>query len=135
MTGCYAQRAPEEIARLEGVAWVVGNSHKHLVSAILSPNFADESGDRAVGRSGGQKDYAFGTPSSPSAPAQLVQIQASNDVEVCRAANDSGPRFVHPMLPSAPDLGLRTTLKFWWARSRKNSILRPFLPTIARAPR
>ena len=38
VTGCYAQRAPEEIARLEGVAWVVGNSHKHLVSAILSPD-------------------------------------------------------------------------------------------------
>ena len=26
VTGCYAQRAPEEIAGLEGVAWVVGNS-------------------------------------------------------------------------------------------------------------
>ena len=42
VTGCYAQRAPEEIARLEGVAWVVGNSHKHLVSAILA------SDDRAI---------------------------------------------------------------------------------------
>ncbi len=28
VTGCYAQRAPEEIAKLPGVAWVVGNSHK-----------------------------------------------------------------------------------------------------------
>ena len=100
VTGCYAQRAPEEIARLKGVAWVVGNSHKHLVSAILSPNFADESGDRAVGRSGGQKDYAFGTPSSPSAPAQLVQIQSSNDVEVCRAANE-GPAVRSPDRPIA----------------------------------
>jgi threonylcarbamoyladenosine tRNA methylthiotransferase MtaB len=36
VTGCYAQRAPEEIARLEGVAWVVGNSHKHLVSSLLA---------------------------------------------------------------------------------------------------
>ncbi len=35
VTGCYAQRAPEEIARLPGVAWVVGNSHKHLVTEIL----------------------------------------------------------------------------------------------------
>src|SRR6266700_874719 len=31
VTGCYAQRAPHEIARLEGVTWVVGNSHKHVV--------------------------------------------------------------------------------------------------------
>src|SRR5574340_1099375 len=27
-TGCYAQRAPEELAALPGVTWVVGNSHK-----------------------------------------------------------------------------------------------------------
>jgi len=35
VTGCYAQRAPEEIARLQGVSWVVGNSHKHLVADLL----------------------------------------------------------------------------------------------------
>jgi threonylcarbamoyladenosine tRNA methylthiotransferase MtaB len=29
VTGCYAQRAPEEIAALPGVAAVIGNSHKH----------------------------------------------------------------------------------------------------------
>ncbi|PYX67620.1 MAG: hypothetical protein DMG72_25080 [Acidobacteria bacterium] len=28
VTGCYAQRAPEELASLPGVRWVVGNSHK-----------------------------------------------------------------------------------------------------------
>jgi threonylcarbamoyladenosine tRNA methylthiotransferase MtaB len=36
VTGCYAQRAPAEIAGLEGVAWVVGNSHKHAVAEILA---------------------------------------------------------------------------------------------------
>jgi threonylcarbamoyladenosine tRNA methylthiotransferase MtaB len=30
-TGCYAQRAPEEVAALDGVDVVVGNSHKSLV--------------------------------------------------------------------------------------------------------
>jgi threonylcarbamoyladenosine tRNA methylthiotransferase MtaB len=30
-TGCYAQRAPEEVAALDGVDAVVGNSHKSLV--------------------------------------------------------------------------------------------------------
>ena len=30
MTGCYAQRAPEEAASLPGVRWVVGNTHKEL---------------------------------------------------------------------------------------------------------
>ncbi|MBI3670722.1 MAG: tRNA (N(6)-L-threonylcarbamoyladenosine(37)-C(2))-methylthiotransferase MtaB [Acidobacteria bacterium] len=35
VTGCYAQRAPEELAGLEGVAWVVGNSHKPEISRLL----------------------------------------------------------------------------------------------------
>jgi len=36
VTGCYAQRAPEEIAALEGVTWVVGNSHKHQVAEVAT---------------------------------------------------------------------------------------------------
>jgi threonylcarbamoyladenosine tRNA methylthiotransferase MtaB len=36
VTGCYAQRAPQEIAALPGVTWVVGNSHKHCVAEIAS---------------------------------------------------------------------------------------------------
>jgi threonylcarbamoyladenosine tRNA methylthiotransferase MtaB len=35
VTGCYAQRAPEEVASLEGVAAVIGNSHKGLVPEIV----------------------------------------------------------------------------------------------------
>ncbi len=34
VTGCYAQRAPEELALLEGVDAVIGNSHKALVPQI-----------------------------------------------------------------------------------------------------
>jgi threonylcarbamoyladenosine tRNA methylthiotransferase MtaB len=34
VTGCYAQRAPEELARLGGVAAVLGNSHKALAPEI-----------------------------------------------------------------------------------------------------
>src|ERR1700684_4160909 len=34
VTGCYAQRAPEELAALPGVTWVVGNSHKHQAAEI-----------------------------------------------------------------------------------------------------
>src|SRR5260370_36088999 len=36
VTGCYAQRAPEEVAALPGVTWVVGNSHKHRVAEIAA---------------------------------------------------------------------------------------------------
>ena len=34
VTGCYAQRAPEEIAALTGVDLVVGNSHKHQLAEV-----------------------------------------------------------------------------------------------------
>jgi len=34
VTGCYAQRAPSEVAALPGVALVVGNSHKHNLAQI-----------------------------------------------------------------------------------------------------
>src|SRR5882672_6108041 len=35
VTGCYAQRAPEELAALPGVSWVVGNSHKAQIPDLL----------------------------------------------------------------------------------------------------
>ena len=34
VTGCYAQRAPEEVAALPGVSFVIGNSHKHQLAKI-----------------------------------------------------------------------------------------------------
>lgn len=34
VTGCYAQRAPEELSVMPGVSWVVGNSHKHAVAEV-----------------------------------------------------------------------------------------------------
>lgn len=35
-TGCYAQRAPEELAALPGVSWVVGNSHQHTIASLAN---------------------------------------------------------------------------------------------------
>jgi threonylcarbamoyladenosine tRNA methylthiotransferase MtaB len=35
VTGCYAQRAPQELEGLPGVSWVVGNSHKHQIGEVL----------------------------------------------------------------------------------------------------
>src|SRR6266849_8544079 len=35
VTGCYAQRAPEELAALPGVSWVVGNSHKPHIPQLI----------------------------------------------------------------------------------------------------
>jgi threonylcarbamoyladenosine tRNA methylthiotransferase MtaB len=52
VTGCYAQRAPEELAALAGVAAVVGNSHKALAAEIVS-GLADSTG-HAESSSGGE---------------------------------------------------------------------------------
>jgi threonylcarbamoyladenosine tRNA methylthiotransferase MtaB len=43
VTGCYAQRAPEEVAALPGVTSVIGNSHKHRLAEIslLEPQTSD----------------------------------------------------------------------------------------------
>jgi threonylcarbamoyladenosine tRNA methylthiotransferase MtaB len=35
VTGCYAQRAPQELAALPGVQWVLGNSHKQRVGDVV----------------------------------------------------------------------------------------------------
>jgi len=102
VTGCYAQRAPQEIAQLEGVAWVVGNSHKHLVSALLAPDpeelsgdrvagrsgELEESGDRAIGRSDEQKGSHLGARFSPSPVAPLVQIEAPPKSSEWRVTSD-----------------------------------------------
>ena len=37
VTGCYAQRAPEELAAMPGVASVIGNSHKHQLAELVAP--------------------------------------------------------------------------------------------------
>jgi threonylcarbamoyladenosine tRNA methylthiotransferase MtaB len=55
VTGCYAQRAPKEIAALDGVTWVVGNSHKHQVADIAA--------------SSGQQDFISLEKLALSAPA------------------------------------------------------------------
>jgi threonylcarbamoyladenosine tRNA methylthiotransferase MtaB len=44
VTGCYAQRAPEDVSGIDGVSLVVGNSHKHRLgelaaaSGLISPD-------------------------------------------------------------------------------------------------
>lgn len=55
ITGCYAQRAPEELAKLPGVAWVVGNSHKTGIAEIVAS--APYHGQIIVGDISQQRDF------------------------------------------------------------------------------
>ncbi|MGB6432394.1 MAG: tRNA (N(6)-L-threonylcarbamoyladenosine(37)-C(2))-methylthiotransferase MtaB [Candidatus Acidiferrales bacterium] len=44
-TGCYAQRAPEDLAALPGVAFVVGNSHKPEIPRLAEIGAAIDAGE------------------------------------------------------------------------------------------
>jgi threonylcarbamoyladenosine tRNA methylthiotransferase MtaB len=49
ITGCYAQRAPQELAKLPGVSMVIGNSHKTRIADLLSDTSAPFHGEVHVG--------------------------------------------------------------------------------------
>src|SRR5271168_3485482 len=66
VTGCYAQRAPEEVAALPGVSCVVGNSHKHQLAEIVLPALSEFG--RGVSRAAGT---AFVPLTSLTAEARL----------------------------------------------------------------
>src|SRR5712671_291512 len=86
VTGCYAQRAPEELAALPGVSWVVGNSHKHLAAEIAT------SGDASKCRPSHEGFIPLDQLSS-SLPARELHTRA--DVIV-------GDIFAHTELLAAP---------------------------------
>jgi len=55
ITGCYAQRAPEELAALEGVSLVVGNSHKTRIPEFVTA--AEYHGQVEIGDIFAQSDF------------------------------------------------------------------------------
>jgi threonylcarbamoyladenosine tRNA methylthiotransferase MtaB len=95
VTGCYAQRASREIATLEGVAWVVGNSHKHRIVEILGTAAALEDPKNA------------GPPGKPD-PAITAQAAAESSAGQVWAG-DIGPDF--HFAPTLADDRTRPTLK------------------------
>ena len=68
VTGCYAQRAPEELAALPGVRWVVGNSHKPEIPRLAASLAAAPQPNGAPHSQGG----AF-LPLEQLAPASLTR--------------------------------------------------------------
>ena len=86
VTGCYAQRAPQEIAALPGVEIVVGNSHKRDVAHIAAER---------LGRSNLVPVNALGT-GGPS----FVEPRGTNAAEII-----VGDIFAHTELVAAPVFG------------------------------
>jgi threonylcarbamoyladenosine tRNA methylthiotransferase MtaB len=79
VTGCYAQRAADEIAKLPGVTWVIGNSHKHALVNILSgsTSAAADSLPISVDKEGG--DGAAPTDVEPLSSQPLVLVGEIGD--------------------------------------------------------
>lgn len=57
VTGCYAQRAPRELAVLPGVYWVVGNSHKVSIPEIVQEFDSHYHGEIHVGDIFAQREF------------------------------------------------------------------------------
>ena len=92
VTGCYAQRAPEEIAEIEGVRWVVGNSHKTQISDIVSGSSVSHVGEEYHGQvfvgDIGRQDEFRATPvndirADRTRPNLKVQDGCSNRCSFC----------------------------------------------------
>src|SRR5439155_21615753 len=77
VTGCYAQRAPEELAALPGVEWVVGNSHKSQIAEIVSG--ADYHGQIHVGEVFAPHDFLSAPVSDSGHTRPNLKIQAGCD--------------------------------------------------------
>jgi threonylcarbamoyladenosine tRNA methylthiotransferase MtaB len=120
VTGCYAQRAPEEIAALPGVDLVVGNSHKHRLAEIAERPTAEfggrtESAPRA--KAGLERGLGIATLEAmrqlePGASMQPASRPEEAFVPLGRLTNDLAPAiekqifvsdiFAHTELLAAP---------------------------------
>jgi threonylcarbamoyladenosine tRNA methylthiotransferase MtaB len=94
VTGCYAQRAPEEVAALPGVHAVIGNSHKSLVPAVardfvpLNTLLVDDTfahSELAMPQSG------WWTRSGQTRPNLKVQDGCGNRCSFCIIPTTRGP--------------------------------------------
>jgi len=85
VTGCYAQRAPEELAAMPGVEWVVGNSHKTQIAELITA--APYHGNIFVGDIFAQHDF-LSAPVSDAAgdrtrPNLKIQDGCNNRCSFC----------------------------------------------------
>ena len=87
VTGCYAQRAPEQLATLAGVRWVVGNSHKTQIAQIVSERVEPYHGQVLVSDISAQREFLAAPVSEGSGertrPNLKVQDGCSNRCSFC----------------------------------------------------
>jgi threonylcarbamoyladenosine tRNA methylthiotransferase MtaB len=87
VTGCYAQRAPNEIAVLPGVAMVVGNSHKTQLAGLLAEPSAPFHGEIHVGDIFAEHEFLASPVADPagdrSRPNLKIQDGCNNRCSFC----------------------------------------------------
>jgi threonylcarbamoyladenosine tRNA methylthiotransferase MtaB len=100
VTGCYAQRAPDEIAALEGVTWVIGNSHQTEIPKIAAGLIVETAQGIFPGAPATQKDFVptslldDGQMSLARGPAKILtgDIFAQTSVQVAPVGIGEGDR-------------------------------------------
>ncbi len=97
VTGCYAQRAPQELSALPGVRWVVGNSHKIEIPEIIgrARGGVDFHGEMFVGDIAAQRDF-LSAPVADAAgdrtrPNLKIQDGCNNRCYFCIIPSVRGP--------------------------------------------
>ena len=158
VTGCYAQRRPQDVAALDGVKWVVGNSHKDAIGQIVAPDLVQiggtavpalsyhgeiEAGGMLVGAFSGRPGFA--APDSPrhlerSRPNVKVQDGCDNRCSFCvipsvRGGSRSAPaeavaREVRGLQEDYPEVVLTGINLGRWGRDLEG---RPRLPDLLEA--
>ncbi len=87
VTGCYAQRSPEELAAIDGVQWVVGNSHKGAIADIVSSPATPYHAQVHIGDISAQQEFFSAPVEGPagdrSRPNLKIQDGCSNKCSFC----------------------------------------------------
>jgi len=100
VTGCYAQRAPEELAALPGVTHVVGNSHKtQIPDLIIATHPPSPVGAQHAAPELGTRTH----PSRPGSPSHIFPPQHSSSLlPVANLTPDSAIPFHSFLTESVP---------------------------------
>ena len=103
VTGCYAQRAPEDVAQLPGVAWVVGNSHQTEIPRLISELCAPDA--ETLSAAGSAADFRH--QSEDSAPVRDFVPLATLDTEPMSLARGpakilTGDIFAQTVMQASP---------------------------------
>jgi threonylcarbamoyladenosine tRNA methylthiotransferase MtaB len=106
VTGCYAQRAPHELARMAGVAAVVGNSHKALAPEIVF-NLALSPANNPA--------YSLANGEAAAVPPSIVPVASLLNSSIAHVAPVwADDRFAHSFIEDAelaPGAQTRPNLK------------------------